>query len=278
MQAHKGDVGRIAVVGGSLTEHGMIGAPALTANAALRSGAGLLQIVTPAAALPYVALAAPCATTRVLPGVNADLAALAVDFGADVVALGPGLGTTVSADQLLKLLDTFSGGVVIDADGLNVLASAGQWQARWPHNVVLTPHPGEMRRLLGGWGLDDDISDREARTVEYASATGAVVVLKGAGTVVADPARIYTNQTGNAGMATAGAGDVLTGVVAGLLGQRMTAFDAAVLAVYVHGLAGDSGAEQLGRISLMATDLLDYLPDAFCDLEQEPGGKTDDEP
>jgi NAD(P)H-hydrate epimerase len=195
---------------------------------------------------------------------------MAVDFGADVVAIGPGMNDSVSAGQLLGLLDRFSGGVVIDADGLNVLAGLGRWHARWPHNVVLTPHPGEMRRLLDGWGLEQDVGGRQACAMAYATATGAVVVLKGAGTVVSDGERIYINQTGNAGMATAGAGDVLTGVIAGLMGPGLAAFDAAILGVYVHGLAGDSGAEQLGRVSLMATDLLDYLPDAFCDLEQEP--------
>jgi NAD(P)H-hydrate epimerase len=267
IDAHKGAVGRIMVVGGSLGEQGMIGAPALTANACLRSGSGLVQILTERAAQAYLAVLAPCATTRRMPDQDVDLAALAVGFGADVVAVGPGMGTTVTGDQIAGLLNRFSGGVVVDADALNALATAGRWSAQWPHNVVVTPHPGEMSRLLQGRGLDDDLRHRERAAVRLATDTHCVVVLKGAGTVVTDGDRVYINQTGNSGMATAGSGDVLTGVIAALIGQKMSSFDAAVLGVHVHGLAGDSAAEQMGRISLMAADLLDFLPEAFCDLE-----------
>ena len=269
--AHKGSVGRIAIIAGSLGERGMFGAASLTANGALRSGAGLVQVITERSAQPYVCMLAPCATTRALEGQSDDLAALAVDFGADAVAVGPGLGETVCAAQLHHLLTTFSGGIVMDADALNTLAAAGAWSAKWPHNVVLTPHPGEMKRLVDGIGIDVDVKDREACAVAYARATGVNVVLKGAGTVVTDGRRVYVNQTGNAGMATAGTGDVLTGVIVGLLGQKMEAFDAAVLGVHVHGLAGDSASEELGRISMTALDLLDFLPEAFCDLELDAG-------
>jgi len=267
VDAHKGEVGRILVVAGSLGSRGMIGAPALVANAALRSGAGLVQIATESAALGYVGILAPCATTRPLAAGADDLAAFAVEYGADVVAVGPGLGKSVSGGEVAALLDRFSGGIVVDADGLNALADLGRWHARWPHNVVITPHPGEMRRLLAGWGLKAAVEDRERCALELARATGVTVVLKGLGTVVTDGERVYVNQTGNSGMATAGAGDVLTGVIAALIGQRMSAFPAAVLGVHVHGLAGDNAAEQLGRISLIATDLIEYLSDAFCDLE-----------
>lgn len=267
VDAHKGDVGRVLVVGGSLGAVGMIGAPALVANAALRSGTGLVRIATEASALGFVGLLAPCATTRAMAAGADDLTALAVEFGADVVAIGPGLGKTVSGAEVAALLDRFSGGIVVDADALNALADLGRWRARWPHNVVITPHPGEMQRLVDGWGLSIPAKDREACAAALARETGVTVVLKGHGTVVCDAERVYLNQTGNAGMATAGAGDVLTGVIAGLIGQRMSAFPAAVLGVHVHGLAGDSAAEQLGRTSLIATDIIEYLADAFSDLE-----------
>lgn len=269
VEAHKGMVGRVLVIGGSLGERGMLGAPSLTANAALRSGTGLVQILTPSVAQGHVGVLAPCATTRALPVQNPDLAALAVEFGADVVAIGPGMAETVHVEAIVALLDQFSGGIVVDADALNALATVGEWRARWPHNVVVTPHPGEMARLLAGRGMDIEVAQREAAATAYARESGVIVVLKGFGTVVTDGDRVYVNQTGNAGMATAGAGDVLTGVIAALIGQGMKAFDAAVLGVYVHGLAGDGAAEQLGRTSLMATDLLDYLPEAFCDLEYD---------
>jgi NAD(P)H-hydrate epimerase len=270
VDAHKGDVGRLLVVGGCLGKQGMLGAPALVANAALRSGIGLVQIATEAPAMGYVGMLAPCATTRAMAAGVDDLAAMAVDFGADVVAIGPGLGVTVSGQEIVELLNRFSGGIVVDADGLNALAALGRWQARWPHNVVITPHPGEMQRLVTGWGLDVEVKEREKCAVALAKATGVTVVLKGHGTVVTNPEHVYVNQTGNSGMATAGAGDVLTGVIAALMGQKMPAFAAAVLGVHVHGLAGDAAAEQLGRISLIATDIIEYLSDAFSDLEFGP--------
>ena len=270
--AHKGDVGRIVIVGGRLDDIGMVGAPALAANAALRCGSGLVQIATGAAAQATIGLLAPCATSRALfTDDDTSLASLAVQFGADVVAIGPGLDPRIDAQQLNELVSKFSGGIVIDADGLNLLASMGSWEAAWPHQIVLTPHPGEMRRLLDGWQVRTDADDRQHIAIRLAQATDAIVVLKGAGTVVTDGQRLYINQTGNSGMATAGAGDVLTGIIAAFLGQQMLPFEAAVLAVYVHGLAGDIVAEEVGRLSLTATDLIEFLPDALCDVAAEPG-------
>jgi NAD(P)H-hydrate epimerase len=265
--AHKGDVGGIVIVGGRLDEYGMVGAPGLAANAALRSGAGLIQVLTPRNAQVTVALIAPCATSRALPeDAPIPLASVAIQFGADVVAIGPGLDPRVDATAMNDLVSKFSGAIVIDADGLNLLATMGSWQAAWPHQVILTPHPGEMRRLLDGWGIKADPNDRQDCAIELAKKTSAIVVLKGAGTVVTDGQHVYVNQTGNSGMATAGSGDVLTGVIAALLGQQMLPFDAATLSVYIHGLAGDIAAEEVGRLSLMATDLVEYLPDALGDL------------
>lgn len=266
--AHKGMVGRLLVIGGCAGDRFMVGAPALAANAAFRSGAGLVQVAAPREILDAVLSIAPCATGRVLkPG--ADLTALALEYGADVVAVGPGCGDTIETSQLEALLRVFSGGLVLDADALNLLSGIKEWKATWPHNVVLTPHPGEMKRLVTGRGLKLDVDKRQECAVRFAEATGVVVLLKGAGTVVSDGRQFYVNQTGNSGMATAGSGDVLTGVIAALLGQRMSAFDAAVLGAYVHGLAGDSAAEDLGRMSLTALDLIDFLPEAFCDVGYE---------
>ena len=266
--AHKGDVGRIAIIGGRLDETAMIGAPALAANAALRSGAGLIQVVAPQKVLPAIITLAPCATGRTLPGPDGpSLTQVAVAFGADVVAVGPGLDPAIDAARMTELLDRFSGNLVIDADGLNLLAAMDDWTAAWPHQIVLTPHPGEMKRLLEGRALDLSPSDRTESAVSLSRSCGAVVVHKGARTVVTDGQQVYVNPTGNAGMATGGSGDVLTGIIAALLGQKMPPFDAAVLGVYVHGLAGDMAAEELGRMALTALDLVEYLPDAFCELD-----------
>lgn len=267
--AHKGEVGRILIVGGRMNEVGMVGAPALAANAAMRIGAGLVQILAPAEAQEAVARLAPCATTRRFSADGPPLSAIAVEFGADVVAIGPGLDPSVTSEALLELLNDYSGSIVLDADALNTIAAAGRWEASWPDQVVLTPHPGELRRLIKGLKVETDLEDRERSATDLALHTGAAVVLKGAGTVVSDGERIYVNQTGNSGMATGGAGDVLTGIIAGLLGQQMSRVDATVLSVYLHGLAGDIGAEELGRLSLMAWDLLDFIPEAILELEPE---------
>ena len=266
--AHKGDVGRIMVVGGRLDASAMIGAPALCANAALHAGAGLVQIVAPREALVGVITMAPCATGRELPeSAEPSLTEMAVAFGADVVALGPGLAPAVDDARLAELLTNYSGNVVIDADGLNLLATMGNWQAEWPHQLVLTPHPGEMKRLLDGRGIDVAPTQRIEAAVALSRSCGAIVVHKGAGTIVTDGQRVFVNQTGNSGMATGGAGDVLTGVIAALLGQKLLPFDAAVLGVYVHGFSGDVAAEELGRLSVTALHLIEYLADVFCELD-----------
>ncbi len=267
--AHKGDVGRIAIIGGRLDDDAvMLGAPALAANAALRSGAGLVQIIARKETLPAIIGLAPCATGRPLPAAgDLSLGQMTVAFGADVVAVGPGLDPAIDGRRLGELLTAFSGNIVIDADGLNVLAGMGLWEAAWPHQIVLTPHPGEMGRLLKGRSIDVPKSDRTAAAVALSRSCGAVVVHKGARTVVTDGRDVYINASGNSGMATGGAGDVLTGVIAALLGQKMSPFEAAVLGVYVHGLAGDMAAEELGRMALTALDIIEYLPDALCELD-----------
>jgi NAD(P)H-hydrate epimerase len=188
-------------------------------------------------------------------------------FQADVLVVGPGLGDSVDGRALVELLQRFGGPVVIDADGLNLLARTPPFNIPNPGRVILTPHPGEMHRLLAGRGRDRPFDSTPEARREAAKtlheAFGCIIVLKGHGTVVTDGGRLYVNSTGNAGMATAGTGDVLTGLIAALLGQKMAPFDAAVLGVHLHGLAGDLAAAELGQHPLIATDLIDFLPKAF---------------
>ncbi|MFA5424560.1 MAG: NAD(P)H-hydrate dehydratase, partial [Phycisphaerae bacterium] len=153
--------------------------------------------------------------------------------------------------------------MVVDADGLNNMSKIKDWPAKTKASLVLTPHPGEMSRLWPGLFRDEPPKDRQSLAVEFAKQTNTTVVLKGAGTVVTDGEQVYINTTGNPGMASAGAGDVLTGIIAALMGQGMNNFDAAVYGVYVHGLAGDIAVDELGQVSLMATDIIDALPAAF---------------
>ena len=269
--AHKGDVGRLVVIGGCADDVLMVGAPAMAAMAGFRSGVGLVQVFVPAPLRTTVAIMAPCATMRTLPTDCAGVLAAVEDFKADVLAVGPGLGRSIEPPVLAGILTGFTGPMVVDADGLNLLAETGPFEIPNPHRVVLTPHPGELSRLLAARGKDREISSeptsRRAAACALVEAYGCTAVLKGFGTIVTNGDRMYINETGNAGMASGGTGDVLTGVIAGLIGQRMPPMEAAILGVYLHGLAGDFAAEELGRNSITATDVIDYLPEAFSEYE-----------
>ena len=264
--AHKGTAGLVLVVAGS---RGMAGAAALVGNGALRAGAGLVRIATADAALDTVAALAPCCTTAPLPDDGACLCAeaaetvLALAEGQNAVAIGPGLGQTPAVGSVVRaVLEGLGIPIVLDADGLNAIAAdAAETIARARNGLILTPHPGEAARLLGTT-VKTIQADREA-AAERLAGLGAVAVLKGAGTVVCDGEHLYVNETGNPGMATAGAGDVLAGMMAAFLAAGMPMFEAAVLAVWAHGRAGDLAAERLGLLGLTAMDLLGCVPEAL---------------
>ncbi|KPK43802.1 MAG: hypothetical protein AMJ65_04760 [Phycisphaerae bacterium SG8_4] len=268
IDAHKGDFGKVCIIAGS---RGMSGAAALAGRAALRAGAGLVRVATPKSVLPIVASIEPSFTTIALPedssgrisakATNAILEAVAEN---DAVAFGPGIGVSGALRSVLEALLGQEGlRLVIDADGLNNLAAMKDWPDKLKANLIVTPHPGEMKRLWSGLFRERLVPDRQEQAGQLAQRTGTVVVLKGSGTVVTDGQRVYINKTGNPGMATAGSGDVLTGVTTGLFGQGLSDFDAAVLGVYIHGLAGDIAAERIGQVSLMTTDIIETLSQAF---------------
>ena len=267
-EAHKGDFGKVCIIAGSM---GMSGAAALAGRAALRAGAGLVRVATPKSVLPIVASIEPSFTTVALPeddlgriSATATKAILDAVGENDALAFGPGIGVSSGLRAILEtLLEQEALKLVIDADGLNNLAKMKGWPERLKAKLILTPHPGEFKRLWSDLFREALPPGRQAQASAFAQRTGSLVVLKGAGTVVTDGERVYINQTGNPGMATAGSGDVLTGVITALLGQGLTGFNAAVLGVYIHGLAGDIAAEKLGQISLIATDIAQALPDAF---------------
>jgi NAD(P)H-hydrate epimerase len=270
--ASKRDFGRVLVVGGSL---GMAGAPALAASAALKSGAGLVEAIVPE---PVVVIAAgfdPCVMTRGLAATPAGTFAAGATAEisravgrASAVAIGPGLGRSAEVAALVATLwRELEIPAVFDADALwavSLLDPAARRAHAGPR--VVTPHAGEMLRLAGRDPSGPQATDRDelCRLARgFAAESGAVVVLKGAGTLVVGAGREAVNETGNPGMATAGTGDVLTGVVAALLAQGMEPFAAARLAVWVHGAAGDAAAADLGEISLTARDLLERLHVGF---------------
>lgn len=264
--AHKGDFGRVLVVAGS---RGMAGAAALCGSAALRAGAGLVTVACPESVWAVVGAVNPCLMTLPVAEDQGRLAAAALAAirdetrAADVIAVGPGLGRSPSISQVVaELLRSTDKPIVLDADGLNALGSPPEALLHNRGPRVLTPHPGEFARLIAST-IANVQARREELTREFARRFGVVLVLKGHHTLVQFGDEVYANTTGNPGMATGGSGDVLTGVIAALIGQRLRPFDAAVLGVYLHGLAGDLARDELGEVSLTAVDLLDYLPKAF---------------
>ncbi|RKY25143.1 MAG: NAD(P)H-hydrate dehydratase [Planctomycetota bacterium] len=268
IDAHKGDFGRVCIIAGSV---GMSGAAAIAGRAALRAGAGLVRVATPKSVLPIVASIEPSFTTIPLPEDSAGrISAKAINTILDAasendcLAFGPGIGISNALQSIIEPLLKQNGlRLVIDADGLNNLSVIKNWPEELKAKLVLTPHPGEMKRLWSALFREQLPPDRLQQAGQLAQHTGTVVVLKGAGTVVSNGQKVYINKTGNPGMATAGSGDALTGVITALIGQGLSDFDAAVLGVHTHGLAGDIAAEKTGQVGLIATDIVRALPDAF---------------
>ena len=268
--SHKGDYGHVLIVAGSV---GKTGAAHLAALGALKSGAGLVTVATPRSALPIVAAMAPEYMTEPLE----ETAGGAVDFGAlehvlemkaDVLAVGPGLGNAPGTVAFVHALVERAGGpLVLDADALNAFADdPDRLVGRDGVDIVITPHPGEMARLLGV-SVDEVQADRVESARSFAETHRVHVVLKGHRTVIATPeGRTFVNLTGNPGMATGGTGDVLTGMVAAWFGQLLDAEAAAKVAVYLHGLAGDLAEADEGEIAMTATDLVGRLGDAVLEL------------
>ena len=266
--AHKGDFGKVCIIAGST---GMSGAAALAGRAALRAGAGLVRVAVPKSVLPIVASIEPSFTTIPLPEDSAGrISAKAVNTildaagENDVLAFGPGIGTSTALRSILQaLIEQKQLRLLIDADGLNNLSKIKDWPTKLKASAILTPHPGEMKRLWVGFFREKLPPGRQQQAEQLAKSARTIIVLKGAGTLVTDGQKVYINKTGNPGMATAASGDVLTGVIAALMGQGLNNFDAVVLGGYIHGLAGDITAEKFGQVSLIATDIIQALPDAF---------------
>jgi NAD(P)H-hydrate epimerase len=279
LDSNKGRFGHVLVVGGSL---GKSGAAAMSAMAALRTGAGLVTVATPAAVLPTVAAFAPELMTEALGEPDAPTATpadaahcLELAKSRNVLAIGPGLSQRPGVSEFVRrLVKGAHSPVVLDADGLNAYASAPQELAT-SRALVLTPHPGEMSRLTGRPVAEIQAS-RVASARDFARRHRCILVLKGFRTVIAYPnSEVWVVATGNPGMATGGTGDILTGMIAGAIAQFPTRIEEAVrAAVFLHGLAGDAASAHSGPESLVATDLLRYLPTAFHLLRRRAKGKN----
>ncbi|MFH2002238.1 MAG: NAD(P)H-hydrate dehydratase [Planctomycetota bacterium] len=272
-EAHKGMFGRILIIGGSCA---MPGAAALAAWAALKAGAGLVKVAAPRSALASIAAHCPCYTLfpceETAEGTLSPTAVPAIleeAKAADVLAIGPGVSTHPETVQaILKLVRNTTHPLVIDADGLNIVANDTHTLTQRKGFIALTPHPGEFASL-SRQKTPGDAKGREAAAKALAEKLGCTVLLKGRGTVVTDGKEVYLNTTGNPGMATAGSGDVLTGVAAALLAVLPPGVEPLALSAYLHGLAGDLAAEAVGPVSVTALDILAHLPAAIRQFQQK---------
>ncbi|MBO4806294.1 MAG: NAD(P)H-hydrate dehydratase [Paludibacteraceae bacterium] len=259
--SHKGTYGHALLVAGS---YGMVGAALLGAKAALRTGCGLLTVHVPSRCCDVLQISVP----EAIASLDADETA----FGElpdlsrfNAVGVGPGLGRKAQTHKALSdLIENVRVPLVMDADALNIVAEEG-WLSRLPKNTIITPHPKEFDRLAG-----DSVSgyDRLEKQIRLSQEYGLIIVLKGANTSVSLPdGRCFFNTSGNPGMATAGSGDTLTGIILSLLAQNYTAEQAALLGVYLHGLAGDLAAEEISQESLLAGDIANYIGKAYRFLQ-----------
>lgn len=265
--SHKGDFGKVLVVAGSV---GMAGAAYLCCKGAYRAGAGLVYLCAPRSLYAAVGSKLTCTVIhpvsetprgRISAGAAKEILRLA--SSCDSAAIGPGLSHDAGVSSLVKsLIKGLRIPMAIDADGLNAIASSPAMLKRARSPVVITPHPGELARMIKR-PVEAIQGKREEVAAESASQFCATTVLKGHRTVVTDGVRVFVNGTGNPGMATGGSGDILTGMIAAFLAQGFSPFESAQLGVHIHGCAGDLARRKYGEISMIATDILEMLPEAF---------------
>lgn len=258
--AHKGTFGHALLIGGS---YGKMGAVTLAVKACLRAGVGKVTAFIPQCGYNIIQTSVPEA--MVLTDNDSDkITQFPVTNDFDSVGLGIGLGTDKATSAAFEtFLKTHPKPLVIDADALNLLATDKKLLKVLPKNSILTPHPGELERLIGTWKND---FEKLEKTKALSKSIDGIIIIKGAHTITVYHNQLYVNTTGNPGMATAGSGDVLTGLLTALLAQSYTSFESALLGVYLHGLAGDLATQDRGMDALIAGDVIDYLGDGFLEL------------
>ena len=268
-ESNKGTYGRLLCVCGSL---GMCGAAYLAAKAAYRSGAGLVEILTVKENLIPLQTSLPEAVISVYDSVNPDLDAVtSAAERADAIVIGCGLGRKDTSRKVLgAVLRSTEKPCVIDADALNIF-SANPTLKKYLNGRIITPHPAEFSRLTG-YAIEDILRDAEKMSYEFARKYGTVCLIKRHETAVSDGKDVYVNKSGNSGMATAGSGDVLSGIIGGILAQNkngeLSLFEATCLGTYIHGKGGDIAAKALGEYSLMASDIIDALPEILKNISK----------
>lgn len=255
--SHKGDYGKALLIAGS---YGKMGACVLAARASLRSGLGLLTVHVPKVGYSILQSTVPEAMISI-DGQNEIFSGIPSLEPFDVIGMGPGIGQAKETVAACRKVLQSGKPLVLDADALNILSSHHEFLDIIPAGSILTPHPGEFERLAGPWKED---LERLEKQVRLSKETKSVIILKGAYTSITFPdGDVYFNSTGNPGMSTGGSGDVLTGILTGLLAQKYTPKETATLGVYLHGLSGDLASREKGMNSLIASDLIDFLPEAF---------------
>jgi hydroxyethylthiazole kinase-like uncharacterized protein yjeF len=262
--AHKGDFGHVMILGGS---YGKIGAVNLASRAALSSGAGLVTAYVPKCGYHSMQTAIP--EVMVITDENeTNISNINFDIDPTVIGIGVGLGTS---DHSVTAFEAFlkqnKKPLVIDADALNMLSKKKTLLKLLPEQAVLTPHPKELERLIGEWS--DDF-DKLKKVKAFSKKHNVVVLIKGAHSITVYLDKLYINTTGNPGMATAGSGDVLTGIISGLIAQGYEALDATIFGVYLHGKSADISLENYGYQSLIASHIIETLGEAYIDLFKEP--------
>ena len=262
VDTHKGIQGHALIIGGS---YGKIGAVCLSSKAALKTGCGLVTAFVPKCGYEILQIAIP--EVMVLTDVKKkSISNIQFDFQPNAIGIGPGIGQDeVTQKTFLKLLRTNKSPLVIDADALNILSKNKAWFLLLPARSILTPHPKELQRLIGEWNSEEE---KFEKTISFSLQYNVIVVMKGAPTYIVDGETIYKNTTGNSALATAGSGDVLTGIITSLLAQSYEAVQAAILGVYLHGLTADIALPKTGFQSFIASDIIGHLGEAFLSLEK----------
>jgi hydroxyethylthiazole kinase-like uncharacterized protein yjeF len=258
---HKGSQGHALIIAGS---YGKMGAAVLSSKACIKTGCGLVTVFVPQCGYDIVQIANP--EVMVLTDQNNKfISQIGFDIKPQAVAIGPGLGQEAETQNAFhRFLETNKIPMVVDADALNILSAHKEWVYLLLPKTILTPHHKELERLIGKWNSEDE---KFQKTMAFCERYDLIVVMKGSPTHIIDGTKIYRNGTGNAALATAGSGDVLTGIICSLLAQAYEPLDAAILGVYLHGLTADIALPETGYQSFIASDIIKYLGKAFLSLE-----------
>lgn len=260
---HKGIQGHVLIIGGS---YGKIGSICLSSKAALKAGCGLVTAFTPECGYDIVQISTP--EIMVLTDVKPKfISKIAFNFVPQAIGIGPGLGQELETQKAFhEFLKSNTVPLVIDADALNILSQNKDWITMLPSKTILTPHPKELERLIGKWNSE---TEKMEKIIAFSEKYQAIIVMKGAPTYIIDGTSIYKNTTGNAALATAGSGDVLTGIITSLLAQSYKPIEASIIGVYIHGLTADLALPETGYQSFIASDIIAYLGNAFLSLDHK---------